>query len=111
MSTDGGPRRVALSVPELAAPPCTGGCCATAREDVVLQELDSWPGLLVLDVDAEQGVATVLVTPGHEEDLAAAVEALAQRGPAASAIGGIPRRVISGYMDANLDGPRDEEVP
>jgi hypothetical protein len=75
-----GPRRVVLSVPGLDGPPLTGGCCATAREDVLLEELDSWPGLLALDVDAERGVAAVLVTPGHRGDLTAALEALADRG-------------------------------
>lgn len=88
-AADGGPRRVALSVPELAGPPFTGGCCATAREEVLLEELDSWPGLLALDVDPERGVATVLVTPGHEQDLTAAAEALADRGLPVVAMDGI----------------------
>ena len=67
-------------MPELGGLSFTGGCCATAREDILLEELDSWPGLVTLDVDPEQGVATVLVTPGHGEDLTAAAEALADRG-------------------------------
>ena len=78
-----GPRRVVLSVPGLDGPPLTGGCCATAREAVLLEELDTWPGLLALDVDPERGVTAVLVTPGHDEDLTAALEALADRGLAA----------------------------
>ena len=76
----GGPRRVVLPVPGLAGPPFTGGCCATTHEDLLLDELDSWSGLLALDVDPNQGAATVLVTPGHDEDLAAALDALAARG-------------------------------
>ncbi len=80
----GGPRRVVLSVPGLSGPPVGGGCCAVGRDDVLLQEIDSWPGLLALDVDPEQGVAVVLVSPGHDEDLSAALEALTDRGlPAA----------------------------
>lgn len=77
----GGPRRVLLSVPGLSGPPVGGcGCCATAREDVLLEEIDSWPGLLALDVDPEQATAVVLVTPGHDADLTAALEALGDRG-------------------------------
>ncbi len=61
-----------------------GGCCAVGRDDVLLQEIDSWPGLLALDVDPEHALAVVLVSPGHDEDLSAALEALTDRGlPAA----------------------------
>jgi hypothetical protein len=76
----GGPRRVVLSVPGLAAPPVDGGCCAVSRDDILLEEIDSWPGLLALDVDPENATAAVLVTPGHDEDLSAALEALSERG-------------------------------
>jgi hypothetical protein len=86
VSADGGPRRVVLSVPGLAGPPVGGGCCAVGRDDVLLEEIDSWPGLLALDVDPVQGVATVLVTPGHDEDLTAALDALADRGLDASVL-------------------------
>ena len=107
-AADGGPRRVLLSVPGLAGPPFTGGCCATAREDVLLEELDSWPGLLALDVDRDQGVAAVLVTPGHDGDLAAALDALADRG----LLGTVTEETrASVYPDATIVGLRDEEVP
>jgi hypothetical protein len=76
----GAPRRVILSVPGLAGQPVGGGCCAVGRDDVLLEEIDSWPGLLALDVDPEQATAVVLVTPGHDDDLTAALEALADRG-------------------------------
>jgi hypothetical protein len=79
-----GPRQVALSVPGLSAPPVGGGCCAVSRDDILLEEIDSWPGLLVLDIDPERGTAVVLVTPGHDEDLTAAMEALGDRGLAAT---------------------------
>jgi hypothetical protein len=80
----GGPRRVALSVPGLSGPPVGGGCCAVGRDDILLEEIDSWPELLALDVDPEQGTAVVLVSPGHDDDLSAALEALTDRGlPAA----------------------------
>lgn len=78
--TDGAPRRVVLSVPCLCEPPTGGACCAVSREDVLLEEIDSWPGLLALDVDPDQGTAVVLVTPGHHDDLTAALEALGDRG-------------------------------
>jgi hypothetical protein len=86
MSADGGPRRVVLSVPGLTEPPVGGGCCAVGRDDVLLEELDSWPGLLALDVDPERGVAAVLVTPGHDHDLTAALDVLADRGLPAAVI-------------------------
>ena len=78
-AADGGPRRVVLSVPGLAEPSVGGGCCAVGRDDVLLEELDCWPGLLALDVDPERGTATVLVTAGHDADLAAALDALGDR--------------------------------
>jgi hypothetical protein len=83
-SAAGGPRRVVLSVPDLSRPPVGGGCCAVGRDDVLLEEIDSWPGLLALDVDPERALAVVLVSPGHDDDLSAALEALTDRGlPAA----------------------------
>lgn len=80
----GGPRQVVLCVPGLAGPPVGGGCCAVSRDDVLVEEIDSWPGLLVLDVDPKQATAVVLVTDGHDEDLSAALEALGDRGLAAT---------------------------
>jgi hypothetical protein len=74
------PRRVVLSVPGLSGPPVGGGCCAVSRDDILLEEIDSWPGLLALDVDPEQATAVLLVTPGHAEDLSAALQALQDRG-------------------------------
>jgi hypothetical protein len=80
MSTeDGQPRQVVLDVPELDGPPVGWGCCAVTRVDVLLEELDSWPGLLTLDVDPDSRTAVVLVTPGCQ-DLPAALDALADRG-------------------------------
>jgi hypothetical protein len=61
----GGPREVVLDVPELDGPSFGWGCCAVTRVDVLLEEMDSWPGLLALDVDPEQALAVVLVSPGH----------------------------------------------
>ncbi len=80
----GGPREVVLDVPELDGPSFGWGCCPVTRVDVLLEEIDSWPGLLTLDVDPEQATAVVLVSPGHDDDLSAALEALTDRGlPAA----------------------------
>jgi hypothetical protein len=86
----GEPRRIVLSIAGLSGPPAGGGCCAVSRGDVLLEEIDSWPGLLALDVDPEQGTAIVLVTPGHEEDLVAALEALSDRGLAATVLPDLP---------------------
>ncbi len=74
-----GPRQVVLDVPELDGPPFGWGCCAVTRVDVLLEEIDSWPGLFALDVDTDSRTAVVLVTPDCE-DLPAALEALADRG-------------------------------
>ena len=80
MTTAGGAaQRVTLSVPGLADPPLLSGCCAVSRDDVLLEELDAWPGLLVLEVDPDAATAVVLVAPGSQ-DLPAALEALAARG-------------------------------
>lgn len=87
-AADGTPRRVVLSIPGLAGPPLTGSCCTTAREDVLLEELDSWPGLLTLEVDPERGIAVILVSPGHDDALLTALEALDDRGVAATVTDG-----------------------
>ena len=75
----GDPQRpTLLRVAGLDGPPVGSGCCAVSPEDLVLDELDSWPGLLTLEVDPDAGTVLVLVT--QEEDLAHAVEALNDRG-------------------------------
>jgi hypothetical protein len=79
------PRRVVLSVPHLGGPPVGRGCCAISRDDVLVDELDSWPGLRVVEVDPDAGMAVVLVSGGCD-DLPAALEALADRGLAAAAV-------------------------
>ncbi len=90
MSTEAGrPRQVVLGVPELDGPPFGWGCCAVTRVDVLLEELDSWPGLLALDVDPDSRTAVVLVTPGCE-DLPAALDALADRGLPAEVVRSSP---------------------
>jgi hypothetical protein len=76
---DGRPRQVVLEVPELDGLPFGWGCCAVTRVDVLLEELDSWPGLLTLNVEPDSRTAVVLVNPGCE-DLPAALDALADRG-------------------------------
>ena len=67
-----------LHVTGLDGPPVGSGCCAISPEDLVLDELDSGPGLLTLEVDPDAGTVLVLVT--REEDLSYAVEALNDRG-------------------------------
>jgi hypothetical protein len=89
-SAVGMPRRVVLSVPGLSGPPVGGGCCAVSRDDILLEEIDSWPGLLALDVDPEKATAVLLVTPGHDEDLSAALEALSERGLPATVLSESP---------------------
>lgn len=84
-AADGTAQRVTLSVPALHDPPLRSGCCAVGRDDLLLEELDSWPGLLVLEVDPDAATAVVLVTPGCD-DLPAALEALADRGLPASVV-------------------------
>jgi hypothetical protein len=77
-------RPTVLRVAGLDGSPVGRGCCAISPEDLVLDELDSWPGLLTLEVDPDAGTVLVLVT--REEDLAHAVKALSDRGfPAAVA--------------------------
>ncbi len=78
MGGDAQQRRTLPRVPGLDGPPLGGGCCALSPEDLVLDELDSWPGLLTLELDPDAG--TVLVLVSDDEDLAHALEALADRG-------------------------------
>lgn len=78
-------RRVLLKVTGLDGPPIGGGCCARTREDLLVDELDSWPGLLVLEVDPDAGEVDVLLQPGST-DLAHALEALADLGLASHVI-------------------------
>ncbi len=59
-------------------------------EDLVLDELDSWPGLLALGVDPDAG--TVLVLVSDEQDLGHALEALDDRGFSATLAGEEPPR-------------------
>ncbi len=81
-------RRVVLGVDGLDGPPVGGGCCAASREDLLLDELESWPGLLTLDVDPDAATVAVLVQPGCPH-LGSALEALADRG--------LPARVLSDF--------------
>lgn len=78
--------RVVLDVDGLDEPPVGAGCCALHPEDLLIDELDSWPGLLPLTVDPETGTAELLVQPGcaHLPD---ALEALRDRG--------LPAKVLS----------------
>lgn len=72
-------RRVVLKVTGLDGPPVGGGCCALTREDMLVDELDSWPGLLVLQVDPDADEVQLLLQPGST-DLPHALEALADLG-------------------------------
>jgi hypothetical protein len=78
MRGDGQQRATLLRVAGLDGPPVGGGCCAVSPEDLILDEFDSWPGLLTLEVNPDGGTVSVLVR--DEEDLAHALEALADRG-------------------------------
>jgi hypothetical protein len=71
-------RRVLLHVAGLEGPPIGGGCCAVSRDALVLEELDSRPGLLTLHVDPD--AETVLVRVTDDADLDYAVETLNDRG-------------------------------
>jgi hypothetical protein len=75
-------RPTVLRVAGLDGPPAGGGCCAVSPEDLVLDEFDSWPGLLTLEAEPDAGAVLVLVS--DEEDLAHALEALGDRGFPAS---------------------------
>lgn len=72
-------RRVVLKVTGLDGPPVGGGCCALTRQDMLVDELDSWPGLLVLRVDPDAGHVEVHLQPGST-NLPHALEALADLG-------------------------------
>jgi hypothetical protein len=77
-------RRVLLRVTGLEGPPIGGGCCAISPEDLVLDELDSWPGLLTSGMDPDAGTVQILVS--DEDDLAYALEALHDRGLPATVV-------------------------
>lgn len=82
-------RRVLLKVTGLDGPPVGGGCCAVTREDMLVDELDSWPGLLVLAVDPDAGEVDVLLQPGST-DLLHALEALGDLGLSAHVVSSSP---------------------
>lgn len=85
MTTESDPgQRVTLSVPALHDPPLRSGCCAVSRDDLLFEELDSWPGLLVQEVDPDAATAVVLVPTGC--DLPRVLEALADHGLPASVL-------------------------
>jgi hypothetical protein len=85
VSAEQEPQRVVLSVPDLNAAPVGGGCCALSRDDLLIDELDSWPGLRTVDVHPDDHTAVVLVGPGCQH-LPDALDALKERG--------LPARVV-----------------
>ncbi|ACL42461.1 hypothetical protein [Pseudarthrobacter chlorophenolicus] len=70
-----------LSVPGLdGAAPIGGGCCAIAADDAVREELESWPGITVENIDSAAEIVTVRLQRGESGRLADAVEAVRDLG-------------------------------
>lgn len=79
--TAGRRQTAVISLPGLnSAAPIGGGCCATAPEDAVRAELESWPGITVEAIDPAGETVTVAVDPDLPDLLTAAAEALTDLG-------------------------------
>ncbi len=69
VSTDLPTRTLVLEVPDLSTGAVIGGgCCVVSGDDAVRRELESWPGVIDVDLDLATGRATVVVRGDVPED-------------------------------------------
>lgn len=73
---------VVIFVPGLRdGEPVGGGCCgAVALDDLVRDELDSWPAIVVSSLDLDAETVTVSIDPDRQDQLEYAAEALRDLG-------------------------------
>ena len=73
---------VVISVPGMRdGPSVGGGCCgAVALDDLVRDELESWPAIIVSSLDLDAETVTVSVDPDRQDQLEYAAEALRDLG-------------------------------
>lgn len=62
------------------AAPIGGGCCSLAADDVVRDELESWPGVTVEKIDAEAETVPARYEPDRADRLSDAVDAVRDLG-------------------------------
>ncbi len=68
-----------LHMPDLSAESFMGaGCCVVSADDALRRELQSWPGVVNVDIDPATGRAIVIVTRDRPDpaDLLEAVESM-----------------------------------
>lgn len=81
-------RTLVLEVPDLSTGAVIGGgCCVVSGDDAVRRELESWPGVIDVDLDLAAGRANVLVRGDvpADQDLLDGIESM---GLAATIAGG-----------------------
>ena len=72
-------RTLVVDIPDLTADTFFGGgCCVVSAEDVVRRELQSWPGVINVDIAPANGQAIVIATGDRPDpaDLLGAVESI-----------------------------------
>ena len=83
-------RTLVMDIPDLTADAFFGGgCCVVSAEDAVRRELQSWPGVINVDIDPANGQAIVIVT-GDRPDAADLLEAVESIGFPATLVGQSP---------------------
>lgn len=75
------PGTVLIALPGLRnAAPVGGGCCAVAADDAVVEELASWPGIMVEKIDRNSETISVRIGPELGDRLSDAVDAVRDLG-------------------------------
>ncbi len=79
-ATDVVTRTLVLHIPDLTAGSFMGsGCCVVSADDAIRSELESWPGVIDVDIDLASAQATVLIR-GDDPDAADLLESVESMG-------------------------------